>query len=110
VHKHDTVHAGTIRKNAGVALSIGVVHGFAGFSHLLALLPSLALPSLLHTIIYIGAFAVGTIFTMILFSFILGMVAFQSVIKDKLIFLKWFTVVGGVLAIAIGLVWIGKGV
>jgi hypothetical protein len=85
---------------------IGIIHGFAGFSHLFALLPSLALPTIMASVIYISAFAAGTILTMVLFAFILGLVAFQSVVKDKQVFLKWFTFSGGILAILIGILWI----
>lgn len=103
---HDHEHAGKVKRNVFAALSIGMVHGFAGFSHLFALLPSLALPSLADSVIYVVAFAVGTILTMIIFAFLLGLVAFQSVVKDKQVFLKWFTLCGALLAIAIGILWI----
>ena len=103
-HEHN--HIGNIRQNSITALFIGIIHGFAGFSHLFALLPSLALPTIWLSIIYITAFAAGTITTMILFAFILGLVAFRSVQKDKQTFLKWFTITGGVLAIAVGIIWI----
>jgi ABC-type nickel/cobalt efflux system permease component RcnA len=103
---HDHEHSGTVRQNVFTALVIGIIHGFAGFSHLFALLPSLALPTVMASVIYISAFAAGTIFTMVLFAFILGMVAFRSIVKDKKEFLKWFTFGGGVLAIAIGILWL----
>jgi len=103
-HEHE--HTGTIRRNAITALSIGTIHGFAGFSHLFALLPSLALPTLAATITYIAAFAAGTILTMILFAFILGVVAYKAALKEKQKFLKWFTLTGGFLAIGIGILWI----
>jgi hypothetical protein len=107
-HAHEHTHgpSGTVRKNAFTALFIGTIHGFAGFSHLFALLPSLALPSLWASILYVSAFAAGTIVTMILFAFILGLVAFQSVVNDKQLFLKWFTLSGGALAIFIGIFWL----
>ena len=103
-HEHE--HAGTVKQTAFTALFIGVIHGFAGFSHLFVLLPSLALPSVWDSVIYIIAFACGTILTMILFAFILGLVAFRSAVTDKLRFLKWFTFSGGLLAIAIGVLWL----
>ena len=103
---HDHEHTGTVRQNAFTALFIGIIHGFAGFSHLFALLPSLALPTVWASVIYITAFASGTILTMVLFAFILGLVAFRSVVKDKQVFLKWFTFGGGLLAVAIGILWL----
>jgi ABC-type nickel/cobalt efflux system permease component RcnA len=104
VHEHE--HTGTVKHNVLTAFFIGIVHGFAGFSHFLALLPSLALPSVMASVIYISAFATGTILTMVLFAFILGVVAFRAVVKDKQMFLKWFTLTGGFLAIAIGILWL----
>ena len=104
--EHEHAHTGRVRQNAFAAFFIGTIHGFAGFSHLFALLPSLALPTVMDTIAYISAFAVGTIMTMVLFAFILGLVAFQSVVKDKQVFLKWFTLTGGFLAIGIGILWL----
>ena len=104
--EHGHGHTGKVKQNALSALGIGIIHGFAGFSHLFALLPSLALPTVWDSAIYIIAFATGTILTMIFFAFILGIVAFQSAIKNKKVFLKWFTLTGAVLAIAIGFIWI----
>jgi ABC-type nickel/cobalt efflux system permease component RcnA len=106
-HEHE--HQKSVKHNAITALFIGIIHGLSGFSHLLALLPSLALPSVRDSIIYISAFAGGTIITMVLFAFILGFVAFQSFIHKKEEFLKWFTMTGGCAAICIGIVWIVKG-
>ncbi len=103
---HDHEHNEKVKSNALTALSIGIIHGFAGFSHLFALLPSLALPSVWASIVYIIAFATGTVVTMIIFAFILGLVAFQSVVKNQQNFLKWFTLTGAILAIVIGILWI----
>jgi ABC-type nickel/cobalt efflux system permease component RcnA len=105
-HGHEHQLNGTVKQNIFTALSIGIIHGFAGFSHLFALLPSLALPTITDSVIYLVAFASGTILTMVIFAFILGLVAFQSVVKDKQVFLKWFTLCGALLAIAIGILWI----
>jgi ABC-type nickel/cobalt efflux system permease component RcnA len=105
-HGHEHQPNGTVKQNSFTALTIGVVHGFAGFSHLFALLPSLALPTIWASVTYIVAFASGTILAMMIFAYLLGLVAFQSVVKDKQVFLKWFTLSGAVLAIAIGILWI----
>ena len=102
-HEHE--HKGTVKQNAFTAFFIGILHGFGGFSHIFALLPSLALPSMMASVIYISAFAFGTILTMILFAFIFGLVAYRSFVANKRNFLKWFTFSGGLLAIAIGIVW-----
>jgi ABC-type nickel/cobalt efflux system permease component RcnA len=103
---HNHLHTGTVRQNALTALLIGIVHGFAGFSHLLALLPALALPGIWESVAYVSAFAIGTIITMVLFAFILGFVAFQSFIRKKEAFLRGFTYAGGFIAIGIGILWL----
>ncbi len=103
---HTHSHHVTVKQNGFSALFIGIIHGFAGFSHLFALLPSLALPTILASVIYVIAFATGTILTMIVFAFILGLVAFRSEVKQQQIFLKWFSFSGAILAIAIGVLWI----
>ena len=105
-HPHGHTHHITLKQNGLSALFIGIIHGFAGFSHLFALLPSLALPTLMASLIYVFAFATGTILTMIIFAFILGLVAFRSEVKQQQVFLKWFSFSGAVLAIAIGILWI----
>jgi ABC-type nickel/cobalt efflux system permease component RcnA len=103
---HSHAHHVTVIQNGLSALFIGIIHGFAGFSHLFALLPSLALPTMIASVVYVIAFATGTILTMILFAFILGLVAFRSEVKQQQVFLKWFSFSGAVLAIAIGILWI----
>ena len=103
---HGHTHSGKVKQNAFSAFLIGVIHGFAGFSHLFALLPSLAFPTLIASVIYVVAFASGTILTMVFFALILGFIAHKSVVKDKQVFLKWFSLSGAILAIAIGLLWI----
>ena len=103
-HGHE--HTGKVRQNAFTALLIGIFHGFAGFSHLVALLPSLALPSVMASVVYVIAFASGTILTMVAFALVLGYVAHRSLVKDQHAFLRWFSLSGALLAIAIGLIWI----
>ena len=106
VHSHPHEHSDKTKNNYFAAFSVGSIHGFAGFSHLFILLPSLALPTMLDSIVYIVAFAFGTILTMILFSFAMGQIAYQSSLKNKQNFLKWFTLTGGFIASTVGILWI----
>lgn len=113
-HEHDPGHEHTHEghqpapalKNALAALLIGIIHGFAGFSHLFALLPSLALPSLTSTIVYLAAFALGTIFTMIVFAIVLGRLASRAGERDNQVRLRYFTLGGGLLAVTVGILWL----
>jgi hypothetical protein len=57
------------------ALSIGTLHGLAGSSHLLGVLPALALPSAAASLAYVVAFGLGSIAAMVAFASALGLVA-----------------------------------
>jgi len=103
---HVHTHKKDYRQNAGIAMGIGIVHGVSGFSHLLAVLPALALPSKVAAIFYLAGFAIGTILTMILVALILGTIAYKSSLQKKSRFLFGFSLSGGILAITIGIFWI----
>jgi len=64
-HQHQT-HA---------AFGIGVLHGLAGSSHFLGVLPSLALPTHAQALGYLVAFGTGTMVSMAAFSWFMGWVA-----------------------------------
>src|SRR5262249_35716577 len=59
------------------AFGIGVLHGLAGSSHFLGVLPVLALPTRIQALGYLGAFAAGTIISMAAFSWAMGLLAFR---------------------------------
>jgi ABC-type nickel/cobalt efflux system permease component RcnA len=105
-HDHVHEHTAPVRRNALTAMGIGIIHGFAGFSHLFALLPSLALPTRYATVIYIAAFAVGTILAMLVFAFILGHIAAGAENRSHEKFLRNLTFGGGLLAILVGILWL----
>jgi sulfite exporter TauE/SafE len=50
------------------AFGIGTLHGLAGSSHFLAIIPSLAMPSTTLAIAYLVAYGVGTVLAMMLFA------------------------------------------
>lgn len=106
VHSHPHEHSENFSKKYLVAFSVGSIHGFAGFSHLVALLPSLALPTIADSVLYISSFALGTILTMVLFAIAMGQLAYQSSLRNKQRFLKWLTLTGGIVAIVVGILWI----
>jgi ABC-type nickel/cobalt efflux system permease component RcnA len=103
---HLHTHEKDYRQNAGTALLVGIVHGVSGFSHLLAMLPALALPSRSAALLYLTGFAGGTILTMVLVALILGTVAYRSSLQKKSGFLFGFSLTGGILAVTIGIYWI----
>ncbi|HEX7184905.1 MAG TPA: High-affinity nickel transporter [Thermoanaerobaculia bacterium] len=57
------------------ALWIGTLHGLAGSSHILGVLPALALPSVEGSVAYVAGFGVGSIAAMVAFSSALGLLA-----------------------------------
>ncbi len=76
LHFHSADHrhgpAGDAHVHTHAAFGIGTLHGLAGSSHFLGVLPSLALPTTGQRIGYLLAFAVGTVVAMTGFSTLLG--------------------------------------
>jgi hypothetical protein len=74
-HEHDTVSHQHLHVSAGpgwlrrlghahASFYLGILHGVAGSSHFLGVLPALALPDTAEALAYIGAFGVGTVAAM----------------------------------------------
>lgn len=89
------------------AISIGIIHGLAGVSHIIGILPTLALPTKADAIGYIIGFALGTIATMITYSALLGILTHKTIANKKLLLYKRINTLGGIFAILVGLYWIG---
>ena len=103
-HKH--AHQKSYRQNVFAALGVGVFHGVAGVSHLLAILPTLALPSTFDAVMYLTGFGVGTIGSMVVFSAILGFVAEKTSEQKRAKAYTILRIAGGLVAILIGVWWI----
>ena len=106
VHDHAHNHKIVVKNKSSAAFSIGIVHGCSGFNHLLALIPTLALPTMRQSVWYVIAFALGTVTVMITFAFVMGFIAHHSEIRNQDKFLKAFTYIGGAAAIIIGAIWL----
>lgn len=109
-HLHDVEKKKKIKKTNGhfhthTALAVGTLHGLAGSSHLLGVLPALALPTKNEAIIYLVAFGVGTILAMLIFSQLLGIVALKFSEKSSLLYSRLGISFSSV-AIAVGVFWI----
>jgi len=73
VHRRHEVHHGKgAHLHAHVAFGIGTLHGLAGSSHFLGVLPALAFPTRAEAVAYLVAFGVGTICAMAGFSWGMG--------------------------------------
>lgn len=67
---HQVVHC-----HSHSALGIGALHGLAGTSHLLGVIPALLLPTRVEAAIYVITFGLGSIIAMSAFSWVMGMIA-----------------------------------
>ncbi|MCK9271373.1 MAG: hypothetical protein WC271_10090 [Bacteroidales bacterium] len=103
-HSHD--HARHHRQNLKASLGVGVFHGLAGVSHLLAILPTLALPTKMDAALYLIGFGIGTLAAMMLFAAILGFVSGKTAIAGRAATHNLLRIVGGAAAIIIGIWWI----
>jgi len=115
-HTHDGIkHFHLFKPKIGVnyknhfhthtAILIGIIHGFAGSSHLIGILPALALPSRVQAAAYLLSFGVGTIIAMIFFSQLLGIVALRFAEKSSDLYKKLSFSFSSI-AIAVGIFWL----
>lgn len=103
-HTHTHKHAE--RQTYTAALGIGILHGLAGVSHFLGILPTIAFASNFDSAMYLIGFGIGTIFAMVLFSFILGIIGKKTVkLKEKTVF-NTISLIIGLSAIFVGIIWI----
>jgi hypothetical protein len=87
------------------AFAVGTVHGLAGSSHLLGVVPALALPSDIAAAAYLILFGVGSIAAMGMFSSLIGWIALRldaNGAKTQSALLALFSA----MAIIIGGVWL----
>jgi hypothetical protein len=101
---HDHVHAqrGTLARRLGHAHAsffMGVLHGVAGSSHFLGVLPALALPSRAASLSYIAAFGAGSILAMTGFGAAVGAAPGPRTHRA-------FMFVASALAILVGSAWL----
>lgn len=94
------------KNDVWTALGIGVIHGVAGVSHLIGILPSLALPTRADSASYIIGFGVGTIITMIAYSSIMGLMSQKAAKKDHNKLLLGIRIAGSTAAVVVGIFWI----
>jgi len=92
-------------KSNGAAFTIGALHGLAGISHIIGILPSLALPTMFDTVIFISGFSLGTILTMSLYTYILGFLSHSSFTRKRVKLLFAIRFVGSLSAILVGIFW-----
>jgi hypothetical protein len=94
IHTHVHVRA---------AAAVGVLHGVAGSSHFLGVLPALALPSAAASFGYLAGFAIGTVAAMSGFAHGIGLVAGSD---DAPRHRRLILSASSALAIVVGAYWI----
>jgi ABC-type nickel/cobalt efflux system permease component RcnA len=80
IHAHGQHSAHPATRNAAhhhshIAFGIGILHGLAGSSHFIGVLPILAFPTKVQAIAYLAAFGAGTVVSMAMFSSGIGLLA-----------------------------------
>ncbi len=104
-HKHQHTHSQVIRQNNIAALGVGTLHGFAGISHLVLMLPTLALPTMADSLLYLSGFAVGTLAAMVSYATTLGFIGQRSKNASSPRIFMNVRLAGGLIAIAVGIYW-----
>lgn len=107
-HDHLHVQAGPawLRRlgHAHASFVLGVLHGIAGSSHFLGVIPALALPTRAASVTYIAAFGVGTVAAMTAFAAAVSLTARSTQPNHHLH--RALLVGAAVLAIVVGGIWL----
>lgn len=103
---HSHTHSKVFTQTYWAALGIGILHGLAGVSHILGLLPTLAFESNYDSILYLVGFGAGTILAMVAFSVILGIIGNSDKVKNRKRILQLINATAGIAAIFVGVFWI----
>ena len=77
VHGQATAHSHSAVTTKGhthshAAFAVGTIHGLAGSSHFLGVLPDMAFPSTAQAVSYLGAYGLGSILAMAVFSTVMS--------------------------------------
>lgn len=77
IHTHDgagahTHEGATEHRHTHAAFAVGTLHGMAGSSHFLGVLPALAFPTMTEAVWYLTAYGIGTVAAMVAFSSLVG--------------------------------------
>ena len=112
-HRHFHVHGGASahthaesrpHQHTHAAFAVGLLHGLAGSSHLLGVLPALAFATTAETVTYLAAFGAGTVLAMVAFSWLVGRVTHDRP-WGTLAYRRWLGACS-VAAVAVGGWWL----
>ena len=102
-HFHFHVKEQNNNKHSHALTGLGLLHGIAGGSHFLAVLPALALP-LTRAFLYLTSYLIGSLISMNLFTCLISFTTFKASQK----FIKRLIAVAGGLSFSLGLFWIQR--
>ena len=105
-HQHLHLHVrgqSNHRRHAHAASGLGLLHGLAGASHLLVVIPALALPPL-AAVGYLVAYLCGSIGAMLAMVAVVSLLTFRSGAR----FLPWLVGGTGALSIFTGAIWLQR--
>ncbi len=105
-HHHFHFHSNQQKKNnkhSHALTGLGLLHGIAGGSHFIAVLPALALP-LSSAIVYLISYLIGSLLSMNLFSCLISITTLKAGHK----FIKKLIAFAGGLSFSMGLFWVQK--
>jgi len=94
-----------VHAHGRAAFGVGVIHGIAGTSHLVGVLPALALPRAADGIAYLAGFGAGTVLAMVVFAQVVGQIARGCEGRGAGFYLGWLRSCC-VLAIVTGGIWL----
>jgi len=104
-HSHTASDKAKEKQSYWAAAGIGIIHGFAGISHVVSMLPTLAFSTNYEAVLYLIGFGAGTIIAMVLFSFLLGILAASASKQRKDTVFVTINALAGISAIFVGILW-----
>jgi ABC-type nickel/cobalt efflux system permease component RcnA len=102
---HQHKHPKDLKQSYFASFWIGILHGLAGISHFLILLPVLGFKSQTDSVLYIIGFGSGIILAMTTFAFVIGKIASSARTGHNDFFFNGIRLAGGLFAIIIGVYW-----
>ncbi len=106
VHRANRPHSGNnVHNHHHSAFGIGTLHGLAGSSHFLGILPALAFTKTTDAVIYLAAFGLGTVAAMTVFSAAIATLAGREVFQTAGGYRALMCVSSGA-AVLVGVYWI----
>lgn len=108
-HSHATNHErNDAHQHTHAAFGIGILHGLAGSSHFLGVLPILAFPTKAQAMGYLLAYGVGTIVSMATFSSVMGLITKRFALGSVKVY-RGLLGASAVTAMGVGVFWLVTG-